>query len=327
LRDPTGYGRIIRTDGRISSIVQDKHASPAQRGIQQVNTGILIAHSVHLRRWVGALNRNNAQGEYYLTDVVGLAVRDGASVTAVTADDEIEVLGINDRQQLALVERAWQLRSARDLLCRGVTLMDPNRFDLRGRLSVGEDIVIDVNVILEGDVSIGDRSHIGPNSFIRNARIGNDVVIRANCVVEDADIADGCEVGPFARLRPETRLGTGVHIGNFVEIKKSTVDAGSKINHLSYVGDTTIGREVNIGAGTITCNYDGAEKHRTVIGDRAFIGSDTQLVAPVEVGAGATIGAGSVITQDAPAEKLTLSRAPQKTIDGWRRPSKSAQDN
>ena len=323
LDDPAGYGRILHhADGSICGIVEEKDATQKQRAIQEINTGFLAAPAARLRGWLTALNNNNAQGEYYLTDVIARAVTEGTSVRGITTDTIDEVMGINDRKQLAAQERCFQMRQADACLQAGVTLIDPARFDLRGRLDAGQDVVIDINAILEGQVTLGDRVSIGPNVSLRNATLGDDVTILANCVIEDAVIGAGSRIGPFARLRPDTTLAAATHIGNFVEIKKSEVGEGSKINHLSYVGDTTIGRGVNIGAGTITCNYDGANKHRTLIGDDVFIGSDTQLVAPVEIQDGATIGAGSTITRDAPAHELTLSRAPQKTRSGWKRPVK-----
>jgi bifunctional UDP-N-acetylglucosamine pyrophosphorylase/glucosamine-1-phosphate N-acetyltransferase len=275
-----------------------------------------------LRNWVQALDNDNAQGEFYLTDVVAFAVRDGVPVRGVQAADPHEILGVNDRAQLAALERCFQQRQAQDCLRAGVTLIDPARFDLRGRLTAGQDVMIDVNAVLEGTVRLGNRVTVGPNVVMRDTTVGDDVTILANCVIEEAVIGDGARIGPFARIRPETVLAAGSHVGNFVEIKKSQVGEGSKINHLSYIGDTSVGRHVNIGAGTITCNYDGASKHRTVIGDDVFIGSDTQLVAPVQVGDGASIGAGSTITRDVPAGELTLSRAPQQTRPGWKRPVK-----
>jgi len=327
LDDPAGYGRILHhADGSISGIVEEKDASAAQRAIREINTGFMAAPAARLRHWVADLDNNNAQGEFYLTDVIARAVADGVSVRGVSAANLEEVLGINDRAQLAVQERCYQQRQAVRCMREGITLLDPARFDLRGRLTAGEDVVIDVNAVLEGEIVLGSRVTLGPNVILRNTRVGDDVSILANCVIEDADIGSGSRIGPFARLRPETRLAEHTHVGNFVEIKKSDVGSGSKINHLSYVGDTTIGRDVNIGAGTITCNYDGANKHRTVIGDNVFIGSDTQLVAPVEVKDGATIGAGSTITRDAPANELTLSRAPQQTRAGWKRPVKKSGD-
>ncbi|MEO7558515.1 MAG: bifunctional UDP-N-acetylglucosamine diphosphorylase/glucosamine-1-phosphate N-acetyltransferase GlmU, partial [Gammaproteobacteria bacterium] len=321
--DPTGYGRIMRDEqNRVLRIVEEKDASPSERQVTEINTGILAVDAEHLRSWVGALKNNNLQGEFYLTDIIALAVRDGVPINTVSPGSDVEVLGVNNKAQLAELERHYQRAQAQQLMLQGVTLYDPERFDLRGELSAGSDVVIDVNVILEGKVTLGDRVRIGPNVWIRNAKIGNDVEVLANCVIEDAAIETGCRIGPFARIRPETRLAQGVHIGNFVEVKKSTVGANSKINHLSYVGDTSIGKNVNIGAGTITCNYDGVNKHRTIIGDDVFIGSDTQLVAPVEIGSGATIGAGSTITSNAPADKLSLTRVKQQTVDDWQRPKK-----
>jgi bifunctional UDP-N-acetylglucosamine pyrophosphorylase/glucosamine-1-phosphate N-acetyltransferase len=323
LDDPSGYGRILHhADGSIRCIVEEKDASNSERNIREINTGFLAAPAGALRRWVDALDNSNAQGEFYLTDVIARAVGDGVGVRGISAPSITEVMGINDRMQLAAQERSYQRRQAQDCMRRGVTLIDPERFDLRGTLTAGQDVVIDVNAVLEGDVRLGQRVSIGPNVVLRNARMGDDVIILANCVIEDADIGNAARIGPFARVRPETRLAENTHVGNFVEIKKSEVAAGSKINHLSYIGDSSIGRGVNIGAGTITCNYDGANKHRTIIGDNAFIGSDTQLVAPVTVGDGATIGAGSTITRDAPAGELTLSRSEQQTRKGWKRPVK-----
>jgi len=323
LDDPGGYGRILHhADGSICGIVEQKDASASQRALKEINTGFVAAPAARLRRWVAALDNNNAQGEFYLTDVIARAVTEGTSVRGVMADDITEVLGINDRKQLAVQERCYQQRQAERCLQAGVTLADPARFDLRGTLTAGEDVLIDVNAVLEGNIVLGNRVSIGPNVVMRNATVGDHVTILANCVIEDAEIGSHSRIGPFARLRPETRLSTNTHIGNFVEIKKSDVGEGSKVNHLSYIGDTSIGMDVNIGAGTITCNYDGANKHRTVIGDRVFIGSDTQLVAPVEVKEGATIGAGSTITHNVEANQLALSRVPQETRSGWKRPVK-----
>jgi bifunctional UDP-N-acetylglucosamine pyrophosphorylase/glucosamine-1-phosphate N-acetyltransferase len=323
LDDPSGYGRILQDDGgNIQAIVEEKDATAEERRIREINSGFLAAPAGRLRAWVQALDNSNAKGEFYLTDVVALAVRDGVPVRGVSATDPYEILGVNDRAQLAALERCLQQRQAQDCLRAGVTLIDPARFDLRGQLTAGQDVVIDVNVVLEGTVRLGNRVTVGPNVVMRDTTVGDDVIIFANCVIEDAVIGDRARIGPFARIRPETVLAADSHIGNFVEIKKSQVGEGSKINHLSYIGDTSVGHNVNIGAGTITCNYDGAYKHRTVIGDDVFIGSDTQLVAPVEVGDGATIGAGSTITRDAPAGELTLSRVPQQTRSGWKRPVK-----
>ena len=328
LDDPHGYGRIVRDEaGEVLRIVEEKDATAQERLIQEGNTGILALNGGRLKQWLGRLENKNAQGEYYLTDVIALAVKDGVAVKTARAASVDEVLGVNNRQQLAHLERVYQSAWAERVMLHGVTLRDPGRFDVRGTLeSVGQDVEIDINVILEGRVSIGNRVNIGPNCVIRDSVIGDDVVIYAHSVIEEATVGRGCRVGPFARLRPSTELGAEVHVGNFVEIKKSSVAEGSKINHLSYVGDARVGSGVNIGAGTITCNYDGANKFLTVIEDGAFIGSDTQLVAPVTVGRNATIGAGSTITRDAPADALTLSRVKQVTLDGWKRPTKQKED-
>lgn len=324
LSDPTGYGRIIRDElGKISKIVEEADASTAQRQIREVNTGIMAVKARYLEQTIPKLSNNNAQGEYYLTDVVEHAIVGGDRVAAVLAHDSMEVMGINDREQLACLERAYQAREAIRLMRAGVSFSDPKRFDLRGELEIGQDICIDINVILEGRVILGDGVKIGPNCYIRNAVLGEGVEVYANCVIEETTIDSHARIGPFARIRPETRLGEGVHIGNFVEIKKSTINKNSKVNHLSYIGDCTIGKQVNIGAGTITCNYDGANKHHTIIEDNAFIGSDTQLIAPVTIGSGATIGAGTTVTRDAPSGELTLSRVPEQTRPGWKRPSKN----
>jgi bifunctional UDP-N-acetylglucosamine pyrophosphorylase/glucosamine-1-phosphate N-acetyltransferase len=323
LDDPSGYGRIVRDgSGAIRRIVEHKDADADQRAITEINTGILAVPGHLLRRWLARLDNGNAQGEYYLTDIVAMAVADDEEVASARSRSALEVSGVNDKSQLSVVEREYQREQAERLMQEGVTLLDPARFDLRGTLKAGRDVVIDVNAVIVGDVELGDRVHVGANAHLANARIGNDVEILPNCVIEDAVIGEGCRIGPFARIRPETELAAHVHVGNFVEIKKSTVAEGSKINHLSYVGDSSIGQRVNIGAGTITCNYDGANKYRTVIGDDAFIGSNTALVAPVTVAEGATIGAGSTISRDAPPGKLTLTRAKQLTVPGWQRPTK-----
>ena len=323
LDDPSGYGRILRNaDGRVTAIVEQKDASEAQQRIREVNTGIMAVQRSRLEAWLGRIDNHNSQGEYYLTDIIALAVADGVEIACVHPHSEQEVLGVNDRRQLATLERYYQRRQAERLMLAGVTLADPGRIDIRGRLRAGRDVFIDANVLFEGEVELGDGVSIGPNVQIKDSRIQQDAQILANSVIEASEVGVGCVIGPFARLRPATRLAAGVKVGNFVEIKKSQVAEGSKINHLSYVGDSQIGSRVNIGAGTITCNYDGANKHRTVIGDDAFIGSDTQLVAPVTVGAGATIGAGSTITRDAPARQLTLSRPRQVSVEGWQRPQK-----
>jgi len=324
LENPTGYGRIVRdSDGSVTKIVEQKDATAAEKLITEGNTGILAVQGDKLKQWLTRLGNNNAQGEYYLTDVIEMAVSDGISIITSQANSEDEVLGVNDRLQLSHLERVYQQQQANALMEQGVTLIDPARFDLRGTIdSLGQDIEIDINVILEGNNSIGNNVKIGANTQIKNAVIGDNVEIFANCVIENAVIGDNSRIGPFARLRPDTVLANDVHIGNFVEIKKSTVGLGSKINHLSYIGDSSVGSKVNIGAGTITCNYDGVNKFKTIIEDGAFIGSNTQLVAPVTVGKNATIGAGSTITKDCPENQLTLSRGKQLTLSGWQRPTK-----
>lgn len=328
LEEPAGYGRIIRdSEGRVTRIVEEKDASDAERTVREINTGIMAVKVRHLQDWLAALDNNNAQGEYYLTDIIAMAVNDGITINTVAPQSVTETLGVNNRAQLAQLERYYQQRQAEQLMLSGITLLDPNRFDLRGELTAGIDVTVDVNNVFEGKVSLGDRVRIGPNNIIRNVTINDDVVILGHCVIEDAVIGAHCRIGPYSRIRPETTLGNDVHIGNFVEIKKSGVGDGSKINHLSYVGDTTVGCNVNIGAGTITCNYDGANKHHTRIGDDVFIGSDTQLIAPVTIGNGATIGAGSTITRNVPPDALTLSRVPQLSRSGWKRPIKKQSSN
>lgn len=324
LENPTGYGRIVRdSDGNVTKIVEQKDATADEKLIAEGNTGILAVQGDKLKQWLTRLGNNNAQGEYYLTDVIEMAVADGISIITSQANSEDEVLGVNDRIQLSHLERVYQQQQARSLMEQGVTLIDPARFDIRGSIeSLGSDVEIDINVILEGKNYIGNNVKIGANTQIKNAVIGNNVEIFANCVIENAVIGDNSRIGPFARLRPDTVLANDVHIGNFVEIKKSTVGLGSKINHLSYIGDSSVGSKVNIGAGTITCNYDGVNKFKTIIEDGAFIGSNTQLVAPVTVGKNATIGAGSTITKDCPENQLTLSRGKQLTLSGWQRPVK-----
>jgi bifunctional UDP-N-acetylglucosamine pyrophosphorylase / glucosamine-1-phosphate N-acetyltransferase len=323
LEDPTGYGRILRdAGGKVVRIVEQQDAAPAELQVTEVNTGILAAPAGRLRAWLSGLSSANAQGEYYLTDVVASAVAEGVAVEATLAPTVSEVLGVNDRAQLAGLETALRARITSELMAAGVTFVDPARVDVRGRLDCGRDVIIDVNAVFEGVVELGDEVSIGPNVVIRNSRLGAGCVVLPNTLIDGAEVGPGCELGPYARLRPGAELADGVKIGNFVEVKKSRIGAGSKVNHLSYVGDCEIGTRVNVGAGTITCNYDGANKHRTVIGDEAFIGSNTALVAPVEIGAGATIGAGSTITKDAPPGALTVGRARQETVTGWKRPVK-----
>ena len=323
LADPTGYGRVLRNaDGAVSSIVEHKDATDAQRRVQEVNTGLIAYAAGPLRQALGQLTNQNAQGEYYLTDVIGLAFAAGTRVHGIVVEDARDTLGINDRAQLAAAERIHQRRIAAELLARGVTLADPERLDVRGEVSVGRDVFIDVGVVLEGKVVLGDRTRLGPYCVISNSTLGADTRVHPHTVLDGVAVGDDCEIGQFARLRPGTVLSGHVKAGNFVEIKNSQVAPHSKINHLSYVGDATVGERVNVGAGTITCNYDGANKHRTTIGDNAFIGSGTMLVAPVEIGAGATIGAGSTITKNAPPGELTLERSKQTTLSGWQRPKK-----
>jgi bifunctional UDP-N-acetylglucosamine pyrophosphorylase/glucosamine-1-phosphate N-acetyltransferase len=323
LDDPTGYGRVVRDPiGRILRIVEQKDATEAELEIDEVNTGIMVFDQVRVGDWLGCIENSNVQREYYLTDVIALAVADGVEVASVQPQCLEEVLGVNDRLQLAHLERHLQGRQAQALMRAGVTLLDPARFDLRGTLHAGRDVSIDVNVIIEGDVVLGDGVSIGPNCLLSNCRLGPGTRVYANSVIEGALVGSDVHIGPFARIRPGTELDDRARIGNFVEIKKSHVGLGSKVNHLTYLGDSEIGSSTNVGAGTITCNYDGARKHRTVIGKNAFIGSNTALVAPVRVGDGATIGAGSVITRDAPSDRLTVTRAGQTTIEGWRRPKK-----
>ena len=317
---PDGYGRVRRdSGGRVVGIVEERDAGPAERAIREVYTGVVVAPVEALRRWVAAISADNAQGEYYFTDIVAMAVGDGFVVEAVTLASPGEVLGVNDRIELEVVERRLQRRRAEELMRGGVTLRDATRVDIRGEVDAGEDVTIDVGVVLEGRVRLGRGAAIGPYTVLRNAEIGEGAEVLSHCVVDGARVASGARIGPFARLRPGTEIGEDARIGNFVEVKASRIGAGSKANHLSYVGDADVGREVNIGAGTITCNYDGVDKHRTTIEDGAFIGSGVELVAPVRVGEGATIGAGSTVTRDAPPRQLTLSRSRQTSIARWKR--------
>ena len=323
LEDPTGYGRIVRSPvGDIVRIVEEKDATPDERKVTEVNTGIMLVHGELLHRWLPTLGNDNAQGEYYLTDLVSIAASEGISLGSVVAASPDEVAGVNDRLQLSRLERAYQRRYAERLMTAGVTLADPARFDVRGNLSTGRDVFIDVNCVFEGEVVLGTGVRIGPNCLVRDSTLNEGAEVFANCVIEGAVVGQGARIGPFARLRPETHLAEAVHVGNFVEVKKSSLGPRSKANHLAYLGDSSIGSDVNVGAGTITCNYDGAAKHQTVIGNDVFIGSDTQLVAPVTIGDGATVGAGTTVTEDVPPGRLVISRVRQKTVTGWQRPRK-----
>jgi bifunctional UDP-N-acetylglucosamine pyrophosphorylase/glucosamine-1-phosphate N-acetyltransferase len=322
LDSPQGYGRIVRVDGAVKRIVEEKDADDAERAIREINTGILVAPTAALTRWLPTLGNRNAQGEYYLTDIVALAVAEGMPVVTAHPDAAWETEGINSKLQLGALERVHQRNVAEYLMEAGITLSDPARLDVRGELKCGRDVSIDVNCVFEGHVELADNVAIGANCVLKNCRIGSGTRIAPFCHIEDAVVGADSIIGPYARLRPGTELGSGVHIGNFVEVKNSTIADSSKANHLAYIGDATIGRRVNVGAGTITCNYDGANKHRTVIEDDVFIGSDTQLIAPVTVGRGATIGAGTTLSKDAPPDQLTVSRAKQASIPGWKRPVK-----
>ena len=323
LDDPSGYGRILRNpDGAVISIVEQKDATSEQLSIREVNTGILAVGAARLKQWLAGIRADNAQGEYYLTDIVATAAAQGVTIATTHPRAVWEVMGVNSKTQLADLERVAQRNRAIDLMERGVTLMDPGRFDLRGTLAAGRDVVVDVNVVVEGHVTLGDRVRIGPNNVLRDCSIGADTVVHPNCVIENSTVGEAASIGPFARVRPDSRIAARVHIGNFVEIKKSEVGEGSKINHLSYIGDSNVGTRVNIGAGTITANYDGANKHRTVIGANASIGSDCTLVAPVTVGAGATVGANTTITEDVPPGVLAVGRVRQRIVEGWKRPAK-----
>ncbi len=321
--DPTGYGRIVRDgEGRVQRIVEQKEASAEQRLIRECNTGVLAAPAKLLKRWLEGLKADNSQREYYLTDIIAMAVKDGVAVNPLGCADAIEALGVNDKVQLATLESVCRQRAARELMLAGVTVADPARIDVRGRVTHGKDVSIDINVVLEGTVRLGDRVRIGPGCVIRDAEIGDDTQVLAHCVIEGAVIGPNCNIGPFSRFRPTSHLAGGVHIGNFVEVKNSTLAAESKANHLSYVGDAQVGARVNIGAGTIIANYDGANKHRTVIEDDVHTGSNSVLVAPITIGAGATVAAGSTVANEVPAGKLTIARARQTTIENWKRPTK-----
>ncbi len=321
--DASGYGRILRDDdGCVIGIVEDKDANDDQRSIREINTGILAAGAASLRGWLGRIDNNNAQGERYLTDVIALAVSDGDGARSISPGALEEVLGVNDRSQLAKLERYYQHRQAERLMGEGVAIADPARLDIRGEVDVGQDVSLDVNIILEGNVVIAEGVRIGPNCIIKDAEIGAGSEIHANTVIEQARVGSGCRIGPYARLRPGTDLAEEVHIGNFVEVKNTRVGRGSKANHLTYLGDSRIGKNVNVGAGTITCNYDGAEKHTTIIEDDVFVGSGVELVAPITVRAGATIGAGATVTKDIPSGVLSVNRGRQTTVENWARPTK-----
>ena len=322
LDNPTGYGRILRENGNVVGIVEQKDANAEQLKIQEVNTGVMVSDGASFKKWLTQLDNNNAQGEYYMTDVIALANRDGCQVAAVQAADLMEVEGANNRLQLVALEQYFQQKQARELLLAGVMLLDPNSFKLRGELTHGKDVEIDMNVILKGKVRLGNRVKIGAGCVITNCDIGDDVEIKPYSVLEDASVGANAAIGPFSRLRPGTELAENTHVGNFVEIKKAQIGKGSKVNHLTYVGDAEIGKDCNIGAGVITCNYDGANKFKTIIGDNVFIGSDSQLVAPVTIESGATIGAGSTIRTDVKHDELVTTRVPQRHIQGWERPKK-----
>jgi bifunctional UDP-N-acetylglucosamine pyrophosphorylase / glucosamine-1-phosphate N-acetyltransferase len=323
LDDPSGYGRVIRNArGQVQRIVEQKDASKRELKVREGNSGVIAVPAKLLKKWLARLKNSNAQREYYLTDVIAMAVRDKIRVAPLLAASPVEVLGVNDKLQLAELEGAYRRLRARELMLAGVTVIDPARLDVRGAVSCGRDVVLDVNVVLDGPVQLGDGVRIGANCVLSQVSVGEGTNIKPNCVIDRAAIGARCEIGPFSRIRPETTLAEGVHVGNFVEIKKSDLGVGSKANHLSYLGDASIGSGVNVGAGTITCNYDGANKWRTEIGAGAFIGSGAMLVAPLKIGDGATIGAGSTITRDAPAGQLTVERAKQQTIPGWQRPVK-----
>jgi len=327
LDDPTGYGRIIRDiDDHLLAIVEEQDATEEQKALREINTGMMACPAGLLAGWLKRIVPDNAQSEYYLTDIIRRAVEDGTTVVPVRTDSVAEALGVNDKMQLAEMERLLRKRTSKALLEQGVTLVDPDRFDVRGYLTCGADVYIDINVVIEGQVQFGDNVTIGPNVIIRESSIGSGTRVHANCVIERATIGGNCEIGPFARMRPGVEMSDQSKLGNFVEVKNSRIGRGSKVNHLSYIGDATIGEKVNIGAGTITCNYDGANKHQTIIGDGAFIGSGVELVAPVEIGPGATIGAGSTISKHAPSGELVIQRSRQKTIKGWKRPTKAPPD-
>lgn len=322
LDNPTGYGRIIRENGSVVAIVEQKDANPEQLKITEVNTGVMVSDGASFKKWLARLDNNNAQGEYYMTDVIGLANQDGFQVAAVTAEDIMEVEGANNRLQLNALERYYQRKQAKTLLLAGVSLADPERFDLRGELVHGKDCEIDINVIIEGKVILGNNVKIGAGAILKNVTLHDNVEVKPYSVLEDSIIGESADVGPFARLRPGAELAAKAHVGNFVEIKKAVIGEGSKVGHLTYIGDAEVGANVNVGAGVITCNYDGANKFKTIIGDDVFVGSDSQLVAPVTIEKGATIGAGSTITKNVAENELVITRVPQRHIQGWQRPTK-----
>ncbi|MEQ3660626.1 MAG: bifunctional UDP-N-acetylglucosamine diphosphorylase/glucosamine-1-phosphate N-acetyltransferase GlmU [Glaciecola sp.] len=322
LDDPTGMGRIVRDGDNIKAIVEHKDASDAQREIKEINTGMMLMAGSDLKRWLGALSNDNAQGEYYLTDVIEMAANEGLTIRAAHPVWEREVEGVNNRVQLSSLECAYQLRNAEALMMEGVSLADPHRIDVRGSLTVGQDVTIDINAVFEGNVTIGNNVSIGPNCVLKNCTIGDGSVIEAFSLIGDATVANSCTIGPYARLRPGADLHNGAKVGNFCEVKKSVIGEGSKVNHLTYIGDAEIGKGVNVGAGTITCNYDGVNKFKTIISDGVFVGSNSSLVAPVSIGTNATVGAGSVVTKDVNAEELAIARGKQRSIAGWERPKK-----
>lgn len=322
LEDPTGMGRIIRQGEQVTAIVEHKDASQQQRQIKETNTGMMIMGGKDLKRWLADLDNNNAQGEFYLTDVIAMAAREGKSIHASQPESAIEVEGINNRVQLAAIERAYQIEQAEALMMQGVSLLDPSRFDLRGEIEVGQDITIDVNVVIEGKVKIGSNASIGANCILIDCEIADNAVVHANSIIEQAIVGENCSVGPYARLRPGSVMKEHSRVGNFVEMKKTTLGKGSKANHLSYLGDTEVGEGANIGAGTITCNYDGVNKFKTIIGDGAFIGSNSALVAPANIGKNATVGAGSIITKAVEENELAIARAKQRNLNNWERPIK-----
>ncbi|BBN83229.1 bifunctional protein GlmU [Pseudoalteromonas sp. A25] len=324
LDNPMGYGRMLRENGKLVGIVEQKDATPEQLLINEINTGIMAVNGSLLKKWLGALSNDNAQGEYYLTDIVAMAHNEGIEITSAQPEHAMEVEGANNRVQLAALERAYQTWQAETLMLNGASLVDPSRIDVRGTIKTGQDVQVDINVIFEGDVVLGDDVVIGPNCVLKNCVIGDGAVIKANTLVEDAQVGAKCTLGPFARLRPGAIMEEDSHVGNFVEMKKTRLGKGSKANHLTYLGDAEIGEKVNIGAGTITCNYDGVNKSKTIIGDNAFIGSNTALVAPVTIGDTATVGAGSVITATVENEQLAVARAKQRNLTGWQRPTKKS---